>query len=98
MTFQLTDGDIAAAPGEPGTLQQLAGIRFTVPCAATGGAVGSSCSVNTTADALTPGIVKEGERAIWQLGRVIVLDGGEDGLVSTPDDNTIFLRQGVFVP
>jgi hypothetical protein len=54
--------------------------------------------VNTTADAVNPGIVKEAGRAIWQLGRVKVLDGGEDGLPSTADDNTIFHAAGGLVP
>ena len=36
-------------------------------------------------------------RAIWQLGQIDVLDGGPDGVAST-NDNTVFARQGVFVP
>jgi hypothetical protein len=42
--------------------------------------------------------VTGGGRAIWELGQVQVLDGGADGLASTPGDNTVFERQGVFVP
>jgi hypothetical protein len=97
MTLRLTDKDIGGPlPGEQGTLADT-GFRIPVPCAATPGAGGSSCSTSTTADALAPGIAREGNRAIWQLGQVRVFDGGEDGLAST-DDNTIFMRQGVFVP
>jgi len=33
----------------------------------------------------------------WQLGQIEVLDGGPDGVVAT-NDNTVFMRQGVFVP
>ena len=44
-----------------------------------------------------PGVIKESSRAIWQTGQVEVLDGGPDGQVST-NDNTVFMRQGVFVP
>ena len=70
-----------------------------MPCTATGDTtVGSTCSVNTTADAvLVPGAVKEGRRSIWQLGQVQVFDGGSDGVVST-NPNTLFAVQGVFVP
>jgi hypothetical protein len=71
---------------------------FTVPCAATGSTtVGSTCSLNTTADALVANTIKEGTRAIWQLGKVDVLDGGADGVAST-DPNTRYLTQGYFVP
>jgi hypothetical protein len=42
--------------------------------------------------------VVEGSRAIWQLGAVDVFDGGADGQASSTGDNTLFLRQGVFVP
>jgi hypothetical protein len=53
--------------------------------------------VSTTADAVTPGVIKEGLRTIWNAGQIVVRDGGPDGLVST-NDNTVFLRQGVFAP
>ena len=39
-------------------------------------ATGGSCTVNTSLDALLPGSVREGKRAIWQLDGVEVYDGG----------------------
>jgi Tol biopolymer transport system component len=70
----------------------------TVPCEATADSgVGATCSVATTFNAVLPGVVQAGKRAIWQLGQVQVRDGGEDGLAST-DDYTTFAVQGVFVP
>ena len=70
----------------------------TVPCTATGSTtIGSTCSIATSFDAVTPGAVAEGKRAVWQLGQVQVNDGGPDGLVSTTP-NTLFAKQGVFVP
>ena len=72
---------------------------FVIPCAATTDTtVGATCAVVTTAEAVVPGSISEGKRAIWELGQIHVVDGGEDGLVSTPADNTLFLRQGIFVP
>jgi hypothetical protein len=59
--------------------------------------VGSTCSIATAVNALLPGAVREGDRAIWELGPVEVYDGGPDGIGGTPD-NTLFARQGVFVP
>jgi hypothetical protein len=72
---------------------------FTVPCTATGGTtnVGSTCAVDTTADALVPNTIKESVRSVWQLGKVDVQDGGADGVAST-DPNTRYLSQGYFVP
>ena len=48
-------------------------------------------------DAVTPGSVVEGKRAIWQLGQVEVTDGGADGVAST-EPNSPFARQGLFAP
>ena len=59
--------------------------------------IGSTCSITTSFDAVTPGAVPEGKRAVWQLGQVRVNDGGADGVVSTTP-NTLFATQGVFVP
>jgi WD40-like Beta Propeller Repeat len=70
---------------------------LTIPCAATGGGEGATCSATTTFDAVVPGTIKEGKRAVWQLGQVRVNDGGPDGLASTTP-NTLFAVQGVFVP
>ncbi len=59
--------------------------------------VGATCELNTTLDALMPGAVKELDRSIWQLEAIQVFDGGSDGLAST-SPNTLFARQGIFIP
>jgi hypothetical protein len=41
--------------------------------------------------------VKEGKRSIWEIGQLFVSDGGSDGEIAT-NPNTVFARQGVFVP
>jgi hypothetical protein len=69
-----------------------------VPCTATADtAIGSTCSISTSADAVTPGVVKEGRRAVWELGSITVFDGGSDGVAST-SPNTEFAVQGIFIP
>ena len=95
-TLRVTDRD--NGPSEVGTMQDTQ-FRITVPCATTGDTtVGSTCSVNTTADAvLGAGAIQEGKRSIWQLGQVRVNDGGSDGLASTTP-NGLFAVQGVLVP
>ena len=45
-----------------------------------------------------PGAGREGTRAIWAFGAVEVHDGGADGDADTLGDNSLFLKQGVFVP
>lgn len=84
-------------PTELGTAQDSP-LSFTIPCTTTASnAVGSTCSVITTADALAAGTVKENMRTIWQLAKVNVFDGGADGLAST-NPNTLFMAQGYFTP
>jgi hypothetical protein len=71
---------------------------IAVPCAATPDAsIGATCALDTTADALLPGAITEGQRTTWQLGRLELWDAGEDGSPSS-DDNTLFAVQGLFVP
>ncbi len=84
-----------------GVLQTVTDQQFswTVPCTSTPTTtVGSACTVTTSADAIVPGSVSEGLRTIWQMGQVQVQDGGEDGVASTVNDNTLFMKQGIFVP
>jgi hypothetical protein len=94
---QLRITDRNNGPGETGTMQDV-GFPVTVPCTATVDAtIGATCSVATTADAVTAGVVKESRRTVWQLGQVQVFDGGADGVASTTP-NTLFAVQGVFAP
>ena len=99
VTLRITDKVNGASLTESGTLGDRL-FAFTVPCTPTGGAanVGSTCSVTTGANALVPGMVPGGKRTVWQAGQVEVLDGGPDGDVDTPAGNTVFARQGIFVP
>jgi hypothetical protein len=84
-------------PSEVGVGQDTE-FAVTVPCTATGSTtLGSTCAIDTTADAVLPGVVKENRRAVWMTGQVQVFDGGADGVVST-SPNTLFAKQGVFVP
>ena len=72
-----------------------------------------SCNVNTSADSVIPGLVVESKRAVWELGKIQVRDGGPDGdLVDAPSPavgtcppvcagnggETVFLTQGFFTP
>jgi hypothetical protein len=73
--------------------------RVRVGCSATSStATGAVCSVLTSANALVPGLLHPGRRAIWQMGEVRVLDGGADRDADTAGDNRLFATQGIFVP
>jgi hypothetical protein len=99
VTLRITDRLNGTSGTEVATAQDAA-FAFTIPCAATPGPadVGSNCAVNTGANAVVPGIIAAGKRATWQMDQVQVLDGGPDGDVDTASGNTVFARQGVFVP
>jgi hypothetical protein len=70
---------------------------FKIACTATAGSAGANCNLTTTANSVSPGAVNEGKRSNWAFGQIQVFDGGADGLVSTAP-NTVFMKQGVFVP
>jgi hypothetical protein len=74
-------------------------ISIPVPCTTTADpAIGSACSTATTVGSVLPGAVREGNRAIWGLRPLELWDGGQDGSLSTRDDDAVFAVQGVFVP
>ena len=92
--LQITDRLSGAGSGTVETVP----FGVTIPCSETASAAtGASCSVSTSANSVLPGAVQSGKRAIWELGRIRVSDGGPDGAVATPD-NAPFQTQGLFVP
>jgi hypothetical protein len=96
VTLRITDKLNSPDPAGtgPGTMTDY---TFAVPvsCAVTGDTtIGSTCSTNTTADAVVPGIVPEGNRAVWEMGQVQLwaVDSSSGAPVG------VFETQGVFVP
>ena len=75
LAVRLTDAANGASQSEAATVSDLS-FLITVPCAPTAGAVGSSCSVATSFDAVVPGSAQERKRSIWALDQVEVFDGG----------------------
>ena len=73
-------------------------LRVVVPCAPTAGPEGGTCDLDTTVDAVVPGLVRERERTVWELGQVVLHWEGADGNPNTLDDNAPFVGQGLFVP
>ena len=95
LTLRITDrgaGDVA------GTVVDTP-FAASMTCASSpSSSTGGTCSLSTSADAIIPGSVPEGERSIWELGQVEVWDGGPDGAIATAAGDNVFLREGVFVP
>jgi glucose/arabinose dehydrogenase len=74
-------------------------LSFTVPCTTTPDTtLGGSCQANTSVNTVVPGLVKESQRAIYDLGQAQFFDGGLDDDAATVADNTLFLDQGIFAP
>ncbi len=97
LTIRVTDRDNSGPAPNTGTL--TVAIGFNTPCTAnTDPQEGSACTLDTTWDALIPGLVKEGKRTIWQLDQVELQDAGADANATTTGDNTVLARPGVFIP
>jgi hypothetical protein len=95
---QITDRFNGSSQSEPATTETNP-FPFTVPCASTSSTtIGGACTLSSSFNAILPGSVVEGKRAIWELNEIDVYDGGADGQANTTFDNTLFARQGVFVP
>ena len=96
--MRLTDKDNGGPAGfEQGTLQDR-NFDATVPCTSTPStSIGSTCSLFTTADAITPGVVAESKRTMWQLGQVQLQDGGSDG-VGIHHSELAVCHPGLLVP
>ena len=99
-TYRITDHFNAVLPGggtDPATVSDIS-FPVNVPCAATAStAIGSTCSVDTLWNTVIPGSVKDGKRAIVEVGQIQITDGGPDGAVGTTA-NTLFGVQGIFIP
>lgn len=72
-------------------------LAFVAPCTATAGTAGATCPLTTSANALSPGLIRDGKRMLIALSQMQVRDGGADGLVTTAP-NAVFAVQGLFVP
>jgi hypothetical protein len=95
--LRITDRFNGAGLLKPATVADTP-LAVNLACSATGGPEGGVCNVATTADAVLPGVTREGKRAVWELSDVKVFDGGGDGDADTFGDNTLFATQGAFVP
>jgi hypothetical protein len=74
--------------------------EFLVPvdCATTPDpTVDAACSAATSANAISPGFVREGKQAVLQVFRFRLRDSGANGIRNDGDDKG-FAMQGYYVP
>jgi dipeptidyl aminopeptidase/acylaminoacyl peptidase len=72
--------------------------RVPIYCSSTSKhSIGSTCTTNTTANSLIPGLIQEQEQIVVQAFRVRIDDSGANGIRGDSDDR-IFATQGFFVP
>jgi len=70
-----------------------------LPQGSTTAAPGSTCGVNTTANALVPGAVIPNKSAVVEIGEVILKDAGPNGVAENGGgDDDVFAVQGIFLP
>ena len=94
---RITDRANGTSGSEPATVVNI-GFPIPLDCIpTTDPSMGSSCGVNTTANALVPGVVQAGDQAVWQLGEIELEDSGPDGVRGNADDE-LFGVQGIFLP
>ena len=99
-TIRISDHFNAVAPGGGTDPATMVDIPYPIPaaCANTASAtIGGLCSANTSANAAVPGAVKDGKRAVVEVGQITISDGGPDGVTGTAP-NTLFAVQGIFIP
>jgi hypothetical protein len=105
-SIRLTDKLNGSPAVESATVQDFP-LEVPVSCVATAStSTGGNCAVTTLMNALVPGAVKDAKRAIWALGTVEAHDPGPNGTGygagcsgSCGDgDESLFMRQGIFVP
>ena len=95
--IRVTDHYNGPSLTEAATVQDIP-LPVNATCASTADTgAGGLCTINTSANAVALGAVKDGERATVEVSQMQVNDGGPDGQASTAD-NTLFAIQGVFIP
>jgi hypothetical protein len=95
MSLRITDrgNEPRGADQGSGTVEDLT-LRQPVYCYPTPDPdVGSGCGIDSSMDAMVPGTVKEGSRAVWEVGQLQIYEGDH---FNGADE--LFMVQGLFVP
>jgi hypothetical protein len=94
--IRITDHNNGPDVNEPATVVDIP-FPVSFQCASTSAtSIGGTCSVTNSAVAVVPQ-ASTPARAVVEMTQLEVFDGGQDGMSSTTG-NTVFMRQGVFIP
>jgi hypothetical protein len=97
-TIRITDYYNGQNLNEPATVQDIP-FPVTMTCASTADtSTGGVCSFTTGPCMIPEGCSTAGRRTVIEFGQLYVTDGGSDGSAGTTQDNTLFMRQGLFIP
>jgi hypothetical protein len=97
MMVRITDHFNGPNHDEPATVVDIPS-PFRLYCTSTADpAIGSTC-VFPGPDCLGCFPPKDGARQVAELTQIYIRDGGADGQAGTPEGNTLFMVQGVFIP
>jgi hypothetical protein len=98
--IRITDHNNGPSHDEAATVQDIP-FPINSPCVSTADtSTGGFCSTTFSPGVGLgiPGTDYSGQRTVVQITQFEVYDGGQDGQASTSGDNTVFMRQGLFVP
>ena len=98
-TIRISDHYNGPGLNEAATVQDIP-FPINVPCANTADtSTGGTCNITTCSTCIGPprGDIG-GQRTVVGITQFRIDDGGGDGQVTTPSDDTVFMRQGVFIP
>ena len=83
---------------DPGTVVEIP-FPINMNCASTADtSIGAVCKYATACTLPDCSSVRDGNRTVVGITQLQVFDGGPDGLIGTPNGNTLFAVQGLFVP
>jgi hypothetical protein len=98
MLVRISDHYNGPTLSQAATVQDTSYPSIIIPCANTAATnIGARCAIDTTANAIVPGSVKDGQREVVEIDELKLNDGGADGLAGTAP-NTVFALPGVFIP
>ena len=98
--IRITDHWNAVGPAggpDPATVTDIP-FPVNAGCVATASnTIGGTCSISTGANAVVPGSVLDGKRAVVEIAQLQINDGGASGTAGAADAE-LFEVQGIFIP
>jgi Tol biopolymer transport system component len=94
--LRITDRYNGGSQTDSATVQDF-DYQTAIDCTSTAGPEGSTCALDTSANAIAPDTIRENKASVVQVFDFRVKDSGSDGVRGNSDDRT-FAGQGIYVP